>query len=428
VYVHFPWCLQKCPYCDFLSIAAEPARIPHVAYADAVLSELARRAHELSPGPLGSIFFGGGTPSLWEPKELGRVLHALLAAFPADAGGVEITVECNPSSFDADRARALIDLGVNRVSIGVQGLDSERLRFLGRLHDVDSGLRAVRDAIEAGVPRVSADLIFGVVGQSAEAAAAEATRVAELGPSHVSAYALTIEPGTQFGALARKGKLPLLGEDVVADSFLAVEAALENKGFVHYEISNYARDGHVARHNIGYWRGADYLGLGTGAWGTYAVGQSGRRPAPAHLAGQSGRRPAPAHLAGQSGRRPAPAHLANGRRIRYRNTPSPERYLGGGRERWATVDLGSTGELISEVETIEPETAFRERLMLGLRLKDGLDLDLAGAELGVAAWTAARERSVERLVDRGRLKKEGARLWIPKSAWLFADGTISELM
>jgi putative oxygen-independent coproporphyrinogen III oxidase len=387
-YVHFPWCLQKCPYCDFLSIAAEPARIPHGAYADAVIAELERRAPGLAERPLGSIFFGGGTPSLWEPRELGRVLRALLSAFSAEPDGVEITVECNPSSFDANRARALIDLGVNRVSIGVQGLDAERLRFLGRLHDVDSGLRAVRDAIGAGVPRVSADLIFGVAGQSAEAAAAEAAKVAELGPTHLSAYALTIEPGTQFGALARKGKLPLLGEDLVADSFVAVEAALERAGFVHYEISNYARDGHVARHNVGYWRGADYLGLGTGAWGTYSTPQ---------------------------------------RRIRYRNTPSPDRYLGG-QGRWTTIDLEATSELVSDVEPIEPETALRERLMLGLRLKDGLDVERAAAELGVPSWTAARERAVGRLLEQGRLHRDGSRLWIPKSAWLFADGTISELM
>jgi oxygen-independent coproporphyrinogen-3 oxidase len=390
VYVHFPWCLQKCPYCDFLSIAVEPARIPHRAYADAVIAELARRAPELAGRPLGSLFFGGGTPSLWEANELGRVLDAVLEAFAAKAGECEITVECNPSSFDRERARALLDVGVNRVSIGVQGLDTERLRFLGRLHDVDSGLRAVSDAIAAGVPRVSADLIFGVAGQSAEVAAAEAVRVAEIGPSHLSAYTLTIEPGTLFGALARKNKLPLLGEAAVADSFVAVEEALESAGFVHYEISNYARDGHLARHNVGYWRGADYLGLGTGAWGTYTM---------------------------------------SGRRIRYRNTPSPERYLAG-LARWATIDLedAKSGELVAEVEPIDPETALRERLMLGLRLQDGLDVDLAARELGVQAWTPARERAASRLEARGRLKRAGSRLWIPKPAWLFADGTIADLM
>jgi putative oxygen-independent coproporphyrinogen III oxidase len=390
VYVHFPWCLQKCPYCDFLSVAAERDAIPHQAYADAVLRELDRRAEGIGTRRLASIFFGGGTPSLWEPSALGRVLGGVLVAAGARAGDVEITVECNPSSFDAERVRALLDLGVNRISIGVQGLDAERLRFLGRLHDVAGGLAAVEAALAAGVPRVSADLIFGVAGQSAEDAAREAARVAELGLTHVSAYALTIEPGTQFGALARKGKLPLLGEALVADSFVAVEAALESAGFTHYEISNYARRGHVAEHNLGYWRGDDYLGLGTGAFGTWT---------------------------------------ANGRRVRYRNTPSPERYLALS-DRWAAVDLErcGSGELVSELEPIDAETALRERLMLGLRLSDGLDFEGAARELGVPAWTPERERAARRLIERGDLVREGPRMWVPKARRLMTDGTVRELL
>jgi oxygen-independent coproporphyrinogen-3 oxidase len=390
VYVHFPWCLQKCPYCDFLSVAAEREAIPHQASADAVTRELARRVEGIGTRRLSSVFFGGGTPSLWEPSALGRVLKAVLAAAGARAEAVEITVECNPSSFDAERARALVDLGVNRVSIGVQGLDAERLRFLGRLHDVSGGLAAVQAALAAGVPRVSADLIFGVAGQSAQDAAREVARVAELGLTHVSAYALTIEPGTQFGALAKKGKLPLLGEAMVADSFLAVEATLERAGFAHYEISNYARSGHVAAHNLGYWRGDDYLGLGTGAWGTWT---------------------------------------SNGRRVRYRNTPSPERYLALA-ERWASADLERAGsaELVSELEPIDAETALRERLMLGLRLAEGLDFEAAAAELGVPAWTPERERAAKLLVERGDLVREGPRMWVPKDKRLLTDGTVRELL
>jgi putative oxygen-independent coproporphyrinogen III oxidase len=389
VYVHFPWCLQKCPYCDFLSVAAERDAIPHHAYADAVGRELARRAEGFGTRPLTSIFFGGGTPSLWEPSALGRVLGGVLAAARARAEDVEITVECNPSSFDAERARALLDLGVNRVSIGLQGLDAERLRFLGRLHDVAGGLDAVKAALAAGVPRVSADLIFGVAGQSAADAASEVARVADLGLTHVSAYALTIEPGTQFGALARKGKLPLLGESLVADSFLAVEARLESAGFSHYEISNYARLGHVAEHNLGYWRGDDYVGLGTGAWGTWT---------------------------------------SNGRRLRYRNTPSPERYLALS-DRWPSADLerAGNGGLLSELEPIDAETALRERLMLGLRLAEGFDFEAAALELGVPAWTTERERAASRLISRGDLARDGPRLWVPKARRLLADGTVREL-
>lgn len=381
VYVHFPWCLKKCPYCDFLSIPHERQGLPHAAYANAVISELERRREALTEGCLESVFFGGGTPSLWEPRELGRVLASIRASF-AHQGDVEVTVECNPSSFDAERARALLDLGVNRVSIGVQSLNEERLAFLGRLHDAAGGLRAVRDALAAGVPRVSADLIYGVHGQTPEEAAAEVRRVAELGVEHLSAYALTIEPGTEFGQRARHKSLPLLPDEVVAESFVAVDQTLATLGFEHYEISNFARPGARSRHNLGYWLGREYLGLGTGAWGTLG-------------------------------------------RVRYRNTPAVERYLAAS---WAQADLSRESALVPEHEPIDAETALRERILLGLRLAEGLDLEAAAQELGVAAWTEERRRAAQKLLERGRLALEGDVLRIPKSAWLFADGTIASLI
>jgi putative oxygen-independent coproporphyrinogen III oxidase len=388
VYVHFPWCLQKCPYCDFLSIPAERPAIPDAAYADAVLAELERRSPDLGPGDLQSVFFGGGTPSLWKPTELGRVLRAILERFATPRDRVEVTVECNPSSFDASVARALLEEGVSRISIGVQGLDAARLQFLGRLHDPDGGLRAVETALAAGFHRVSADLIFGVAGQEPEEAAREARIVADTGLSHVSAYALTIEPGTRFGALAKKGRLPLLAEQSVAESFDAVHGTLAERGFEHYEISNFARGGHTARHNLGYWRGDDYLGLGVGAWGTVTT---------------------------------------TGRRMRYRNTPAIERYLAGAHE-WAAADLAKPGALVSETEFLAPETDLAERLMLGLRLAEGLDVESTARELGVDPWPTARQKAVERLIQRGRLVRDGSRLRIPTEAWLFADGTIAEIM
>src|SRR5262249_51125609 len=198
-----------------------------------------------------------------EPAELGRVLRAILEAAPHRADDVEITVECNPTSLDEARARALLAEGVSRLSVGVQGLDAGRLQFLGRLHDPEGGLAAVHAALRAGVPRVSADLIYGVATGAEPPcpadAAAEAPRVAATGVSHLSAYSLTIEPGTQFGELFRRGRLPVAPDEAVADAFFAVEEALEAHGFVHYEISNYARPGQEARHNLGYWKGADYL-------------------------------------------------------------------------------------------------------------------------------------------------------------------------
>jgi oxygen-independent coproporphyrinogen-3 oxidase len=387
-YVHFPWCLKKCPYCDFLSVAAAPSSQRDERYADAVLAELRRRVAGIGQPLLGSVFFGGGTPSLWDTRALSRVLDGILQNFPSDHP--EITVECNPTSFDERKADELLAAGVNRVSIGVQSLDAARLRFLGRLHDEEAGPKAVETALRAGFPRVSGDLIFGVAGQESERAAAEARTIGSTGLTHLSAYALTIEPGTQFGALARKGQLPLLGDDAVAESFAAVDAVLEELGFEHYEISNFARSGHRSRHNVGYWLGQDYLGLGCGAWGTVTTGR---------------------------------------RKLRYRNTPNPERYLDSA-VHWESADVEQAGgeSLVHVVEELDAETVLRERLMLGLRLAEGIDIAAAARALQIDPWNEPRKKAADRLIARGRLEMSGARLRIPKESWLFADGTIAELI
>jgi oxygen-independent coproporphyrinogen-3 oxidase len=385
VYVHFPWCKQKCGYCDFLSLAIDAPAIPHRIYADAVLAELERRAPALGERQVHSIFFGGGTPSLWEPRELGRVLSAIRAHFPAREP-LEITVECNPSSFDARVAAGLAEAGVNRVSLGVQSLDAERLSFLGRLHDAEGAFSALKLALGSGFSRVSADLIFGVAGQSPEAAASEARRLIDLGLSHLSAYALTIEPGTEFGERARRGRLPLLGDDAVGDSFAKVDETLEALGLRHYEISNYARPGHESRHNLGYWRGEPYLGLGLGAWGTLDTG---------------------------------------GRTVRYRNTPNLARYLEHAGS--AEAPLDGLSPFIAAFEVLPPATRLLERLMLGLRLAEGVDLAALERELGVAVRTEQRARAIERWRRRGAVSLSGDRLQISPSHFLFADAVIRDV-
>jgi oxygen-independent coproporphyrinogen-3 oxidase len=370
-----------------LSVAAAREAIPHRAYADAVIRDLQARLPYLGPDyRLETIFFGGGTPSLWATEELGRVLQAVLAAFAQrQAPEVEVTAECNPTSLDLEKARALAAVGVNRLSLGVQGLDAERLAFLGRLHDPRGGVDAARAALASAMPRVSLDFIFGVAGQTPTQAAREARTLADLGTTHLSAYALTIESGTEFGARAKKGRLPLLEEALVADSFTAVDEALGEAGFDHYEISNFARQGHVSRHNLGYWRGHDYLGLGTGAWGTVT--------------------------------------LSSGR-VRYRNSPSPERYQASA---FATP-FDEAPAACAVLEPIDAETALRERIMLGLRLAEGFDLDAAAHELCVEPLPQARKRALERLLEKGRVQLAQGRLRIPKPQWLFADGIISELL
>ncbi len=353
----------------------QPREIPHDAYAAAVIAELSRRA-PLFRGPLGTLFFGGGTPSLWDPAAIARVIAAVTSSFGAPD---EVTVECNPTSLDRERAARLTDAGVTRVSIGVQSLRDEHLRYLGRLHDVAGAVRAVGDAVRSGGLRVSADLMFGMPGQQPEALVDDARRLVDLGVEHVSAYSLTIESGTRFGELARKGRLPRLPDDDVAVLYEALEQALASYGFAHYEVSNYARPGAEARHNLAYWRGADYVGLGAGAVGCW-------REAP-------------------------------GVATRYRNVHDVDAYL----QAAASASLPP-----EEREPLDAGTLVREGLMLGLRTSEGVDLRGLAERAGCGP-RVGREAEIMRAVARGDLDDAGDTLRIPASRWLVADEIVARL-
>jgi putative oxygen-independent coproporphyrinogen III oxidase len=377
VYVHFPWCLQKCPYCDFASASIRRPEVPHRGYADAVLAELAWRRESLADETLASVFFGGGTPSLWAPTEIGRVLAAIRASFTREADDLEVTVECNPSSLDRSGARGLREVGVTRLSIGVQSLDDSQLRFLGRLHDADGALRAVEAAL-LEVPRVSADLMFGLPSQPSGQGAEQARRMVALGLSHLSLYALTIEPETQFGKLHEKGRLPIAREDDVADAFESIEGAMREAGFEHYEVSNYARPGQRARHNEHYWRGGAYLGLGAGAVGCL-------REAP-------------------------------GSARRYRNESKPELY----------IQRSSAAKVEVFQEPLGPQETVREHFMLGLRTQDGVDLQAVEHAAGVPPL-AGRERALAPLLATGTVLLDGVNLRVPQTRWLHMDSIIAKL-
>ena len=399
LYVHFPWCLAKCPYCDFVSYATPREDIDHVGYADAVIRELDARATFVRgsrPLVLGSVFFGGGTPSLWEAAELGRVLAAAKERFAVEAD-LEVTVECNPTSLDRGRAEALHAVGVDRLSIGTQSLRQDQLKFLGRLHDASGARAAIDGALASGIPRVSTDMIFGLPGQTPEDARDQATTLADLGLSHLSCYQLTIEPGTQFGELAKRGRLPLADDGLVAESFLAIDEALSGRGLAHYEISNYARPGEEARHNLGYWRGEEYVGVGCGAFGMLREAADG---------------------AG------GPVGAARG--VRYRNAIDPRKYVEATRD--VKSDRVGEGDGLSiSSEPLDGEALLRERIMLGLRLATGIDLGAHGRALGVEGWTPERTREASRLASRGRVVREGDRLRIPRGGWLWTDDTAARL-
>lgn len=390
VYVHFPWCLAKCPYCDFVSYAAPRESIDHVGYADAVIREIDARAqacaHEIA---LSSVFFGGGTPSLWDARELGRVLERIRGAFVC-APDLEVSVECNPTSLDRDRANALHDVGVGRLSIGTQSLREDQLKFLGRLHDPTGARAAIEGALASGIPRVSTDMIFGLPGQTPDDARDQAITLADMGLAHLSCYQLTIEPGTQFGELAKRGRLPLADDGLVAESFLAIDEALGARGLAHYEISNYAKPGEEARHNLGYWRGEEYVGLGCAAYGMLRM----KRDA--------------------------------GAGVRYRNAVDPKKYVEATHN--AKSDRLGEGDGVSiSSEILDGTALLRERIMLGLRLAGGMDLTERARDAGVDPWTPERMREIDKLVARGRLARDGDRLRIPRAAWLWTDDTAARL-
>jgi putative oxygen-independent coproporphyrinogen III oxidase len=374
VYIHFPWCARKCPYCDFATEPLRVAELPHQAYTDALLRELEARTDDLQGRRLKSIFFGGGTPSLWKPAELGRALAAIRTAFDTEVDDVEVTVECNPSSLTRENAALLREAGVGRLSIGVQSLRDSHLAFLGRLHDADRAIATLREAV-AEMARVSADLMFGMPGQSDIELAEDIARIADTGVRHVSAYALTIEEKTMFGSLHRAGKLRVASEEQYASLFELAEARFADLGWTHYEVSNYAAEGEESRHNLHYWRGGAYVGLGAAAVGCLDHGP--------------------------------------GRAERWRNDPNPRRYL-------------TQTTLVTEAETLGPDEIIRESLMLGLRTIEGICLADTERRAGKSPLLG-REREIETALERGDLVSEDQRLRVPQSRWLKLDGIVRDL-
>lgn len=367
VYVHFPWCHARCPYCDF-AIAVARKEIPHRRYADAVLAELEARATRFAGRRLRSIYFGGGTPSLWDPGEIARVIAAVRARWPEP--DLEITVEANPD--DAARFAGLHAAGARRLSLGGQSFDDGELVFLGREHRGAQLARAVAAAREAGFDEISLDLIYALPGRDLTDWRRTLARAVELDLPHLSVYQLTVEPRTSFGAAARAGRLVPAADEAAAEQFEAAHAALEAAGYQHYEVSSYARPGHRARHNSLYWTGAEYLGLGNGAHSFQRDGDGGLRWS---------------------------AHRSV---VRYLDAaPAP--------------DLRACG-LVAEITEQDAADLRSDRVWLGLRTADGVPRALLVDERPLAALEAAGLISVApdriRPTPRGLLFADeiGARL------------------
>jgi putative oxygen-independent coproporphyrinogen III oxidase len=266
LYVHMPWCVRKCPYCDFNSHQLKSAQ-PDGSYIDALLKDFDLEAPRLEGRRIDTVFFGGGTPSLFKPEEFARLLTALRAriAFAADA---EITMEANPGTIERGRFSGYAEAGINRVSLGAQSFDARALKVLGRIHSAEDTHRAVEELRAAKLDNFNLDLMYALPGQTLDEALYDVRTACSLGPSHISYYQLTLEPGTVFHS--RPPQLP--DDDAAWQIQTAGQALLAQAGYEQYEISAYAKQGARCRHNLNYWLFGDYLGLGAGAHGKLSLG------------------------------------------------------------------------------------------------------------------------------------------------------------
>lgn len=353
LYVHWPFCKAKCPYCDFNSHVR--AGVDHRRWARALVAELNHFAALTKGRELRSIFFGGGTPSLMEPATVAAVIEAAERRWRF-ADDIEITLEANPTSVEASKFRGFRRAGVNRVSLGVQALDDADLRLLGREHDVTEALHAAELAA-ACFPRFSFDLIYARPGQTVASWMAELRRALAYAVGHLSLYQLTIEPGTRFHALVREGRLVPLDEDSQGQLYEATQALLDEAGLPAYEISNHARPGRESRHNLVYWRYGDYVGVGPGAHGRLS--------------------------------------LPDGR-FGTQTLRAPERWL-------AQVEAMGHGEL--RREPIPRSAQVSELLLMGLRLAEGVPLTRIEALAG-SLHEAVNERALVRLAAQDLLRIE----------------------
>ena len=331
IYVHWPFCAAKCPYCDFNSHVRHGG-IDQARYAAAFVRELAHAAEGFEGRRVDSVFFGGGTPSLMAPETVDAILGAIGRQF-ALADDAEITLEANPTSVEAGRFAAYRSSGVNRVSLGVQALNDTDLKTLGRLHTAAEALDAV-DIANRTFDRVSFDMIYARPGQTVAAWEGELTRALAFGPSHLSLYQLTIEPETPFGALHRAGRLVVPDADTGADLYRVTQELTAAAGLPAYEVSNHARPGQESRHNLIYWRCGDFLGIGPGAYGRYGTGQG---------------------------------------RIETTRLRSPEEWLNA---------VEAHGHGTAALRHVGRGEAGDEILMMGLRLTEGIDLDRHAAIAG----------------------------------------------
>ena len=372
LYIHWPFCLAKCPYCDFNSHVRE--RVEVERWREALLADMRHEAALTGGESLESIFFGGGTPSLMPPALVGALIGeaAKLWGFAPD---IEITLEANPSSVEAGKFADLAVTGVNRVSLGLQALDDETLRFLGRLHDAREGLAALETA-QTVFARVSFDLIYARPGQTPEQWERELRRALGFGTGHLSLYQLTIEPGTRFATDVRQRAFTPLEDDPAADLFALTRELTGAAGLPAYEVSNHARPGEESRHNLAYWRYRDYAGIGPGA----------------------------------HGRRGGIATLRH---------KKPENWL---------EAVAGHGHGLKEERPLGTSEQASEALLMGLRLAEGVDLAVLSRRFAISAETLIDPAKLAFYESLGLAWRDGERMGVTPQGMPLLDALLSELL
>lgn len=372
LYIHWPFCLAKCPYCDFNSHVRDSVDVDR--WQAALIADMRAESETAGGQTLESVFFGGGTPSLMPPS----LVEALLAEAQelwGFAANIEITLEANPSSVEADKFADLASAGVNRTSLGLQAMDDEKLRFLGRLHDAQEGLNALEVAQKA-FERVSFDLIYALPGQTMAQWQQHLTRALSYGTSHLSLYQLTIEPGTRFATMVRRGDFVPLDDDGAADMFELTQDLTRDAGLPAYEISNHAKPGQESRHNLTYWRYQDYCGIGPGAHGRRGAAATQRHK-------------------------------------------KPENWL-------AAVEQRGSG---NQLETpITPAEQASEALLMGLRLAEGVDLAALSRRLDIPLEQLIDNAELAQLITLGFAWKSGPRVGVTPAGMPLLDALLPRLV
>ncbi len=369
IYIHIPYCKQKCHYCNFFSLATSRHR---GAFSDALLNEAKAKREYLADEKMQTIYFGGGTPSILGAQTIRGILDGLRGLFPVDAQA-EITLEANPDDMNPRYLSALASTGVNRLSIGVQSFRNDDLSYLHRVHSGDDAIRAVHAAREAGFDNLTIDLIYGIPTLDDEAWKHNLDVFLSLGLNHLSAYALTVEPRTALDHLIANRKLKPVDELQTARQFEMLVNITERSGFIHYEISNFARPGHYSRHNSLYWLGGHYIGLGPSA------------------------------------------HSFNGYSRQW-NVSRLDQYIQG----------SATAGVVLEKEVLSLEQQYNEYVMTSIRTSWGIDLEHIKAVFGEKMALYCLQ-TAEEFIRHGKVELRGNRLFLTMKGKLFADGIASAM-